>query len=323
MSEKPAISISDILADFNSRMKVAEDEEKPETVDGGDEPKEDVAEDAKDDSEDKEKGEEQPADDTGDKEDDDTLSDSLKDIAEEAVNEHTAALKKEAALFGQVFADSVISSMRRAATQEKLAELYDATYMETLKKLADAMPMPGTMPAMAADPAAQAGQQQPAMMPGAAPQPVDPNYGLMYPTPAAGPNLPGYFPPQDGANPEQVYPESLPPEEPAPAPALQPDPAAMKQVAKAVSSASDAAAEAARAAGLLSQALTEGSAAPEEAYPQSLPPDATPPADPAMAQPDPAMAQPDPAMAQPDQAMAQPDPAMMQQQGGYPQALPY
>lgn len=85
-------------------------------------------------------------------------ADALKAIASESFNEHTAALAKEAQLFGHLFAASAMDSMQKTATvqqieteayqaaqdaigsyalQEKLASIYENAYNAALYKIAE------------------------------------------------------------------------------------------------------------------------------------------------------------------------------------------
>lgn len=82
---------------------------------------------------------------------------TLQEVADEFINEHTAALKKEAQVFGELFAASVMGHMNKQATLqnieqdayaftrnalggqsalEKCAAVYDQAYMITMAKIA-------------------------------------------------------------------------------------------------------------------------------------------------------------------------------------------
>lgn len=227
MSEKPTPKLTDILARFNDHgTKLASEDDKKSECSSKKDPESAC---------DTDKKEETPKE--------ASVCDSLNTMAEEAVAHHTAALQKEAALFGQFFADAVADRLQKTAQetaeqnithqavmsntmQEKLASLYENAYFHTLQKLAE-----GEAYGMAMD------QLQAPM------QPV-PEQGAM---PVPSEIYPG------------MYPESIVPQEEEPLPEEllsegDPEEAAdMEPVADAVTAAAEAAREAARAANTLAE----------------------------------------------------------------------
>ena len=137
MSEKKTPRITDILERLNASVKTAEEEEQAKDV---------ITEDSLDDPElqDASANNEEVANDGIEEEEPADDAESLTSIAKQASLSHRAALRKEAALFGEIFADSVMGRINKynealdktASDEEDLMGVFEEAYMAVLTKMA-------------------------------------------------------------------------------------------------------------------------------------------------------------------------------------------
>ena len=152
MSIKAKPTVQDILARFNSAMKTAE--EAPKLQDDGvlSEPEvEDKAAETGD-----EKAAPKPEDDVDEleknKERGEDAGQVLGAIAKEAAEAHYSALKKEAALFGEVFAQAAMANMRKQAAYNESSDFdslckqaAEEAYANTLEALSQCNECPSSV----------------------------------------------------------------------------------------------------------------------------------------------------------------------------------